>query len=122
MSDDTPHTSHEEYESIPSTASFSFGFMVIGFAVVVTLIAVGCLWSRFPLLRKPPVWVGIGMILFLMVMACRTLLFGKSRLQIGKDRLRIVNAWGRVTDEIHYGVIAAVKLVRKTAIAEPEGN
>ena len=62
------------------------------------------------------------MILFLMVIACRTSLFGKSQLQIGKDRLRIVNAWGAVTDEIHYGAIAAVKLVRKTAVAEPEGN
>src|SRR5436305_8082295 len=122
MSNDSPHTSHEEYESIPSTASFSFGFMVIGFAVVAMLIAAGCLWTRFPVLRKPPILVGIGMILFLMVIACRTWLFGKSQLQIGKDRLRIVNAWGSVTDELHYGAIAAVKLVRKTAVAEPEGN
>jgi hypothetical protein len=123
MSTDPPHTAHEEnYESISSTTAFSFGFLVIGGAVVATLIAVGCLWTRFPLVRKPPVWVGAGMLLFLMAVGCRTLLFGKSQLQIGKDRLRIVNAWGAVTDEIHYGAIAAVKLVRKTAVAEPEGN
>jgi hypothetical protein len=133
MSADAPHTSdaphssdlensHEEYESIPSAGSFSFGFLVIGFAVAVAVIAVGGMWTRFPVVRKPPVWAGIGTALVLMVAAFRTFLFGRFHLQIGKDRLRILNPSGVVTDDIPYSAIAEVKLIRQTVIGDAEGN
>src|SRR5207302_868723 len=106
-------------ESFPSTESFTFGLSVLGTAAIVTLIAMGCLISRYPALGSPSVWVGVGVTLAMLAFAFRRLLFGKEYLLIGKDRLSILGSSGNVEEEIPYASIAAVELIEKTSVEAP---
>src|SRR5262245_19947161 len=118
----TGNDSGEEYEVVFSAPAWSFGLIVLGTVAVMLVIAGALLVQRFPALGKPPVWIGAGVILLILAFACRTFLFAQLQLQIGRDRFRIVESFGKVSEEIPYAAIADIKVVRQASVEEASGT
>jgi hypothetical protein len=118
----TDNDSGEEYEVVWSAPAWSFGLIVLGTVAVMLVIAGALLVQRFPALGKPPVWIGAGVILLILAFACRTFLFAQLQLQIGRDRFRIVESFGKVSEEIPYAAIADIKVVRQASVEEASGS
>jgi hypothetical protein len=114
--------SGEEYEVVWSAPAWSFGLIVLGTVAVMMVVAGALLVQRFPALGKPPVWIGAGVILLILAVACRTFLFAQLQLQIGRDRFRIVESFGKVSEEIPYAAIADIKVVRQAPVEQASGS
>ncbi|MBI3408966.1 MAG: hypothetical protein HY040_11500 [Planctomycetes bacterium] len=110
----------EENEVIWSAESFTLGFALLGVVIVVAIVIMGAMATRFPALRSVPLLVGVCLALVVLGVGCRRFLFGRKQLRIGKDRFAVVEASGKVSKEIPYSTIAEIKVFEKTVTVAPE--
>jgi hypothetical protein len=122
MNSKVANDSSQEYEVVWSAPAWQFGLIILGTVAVMLVVAGALLVQQFPALAKPPVWAGAAVILLILAFACRAFVFPRLQLQIGRDRFRIVESFGKVSDEIPYAAIADIKVVRQASVEEASGT
>jgi hypothetical protein len=114
--------SPEAYEVIRIAQPYQFAIMLIGFGMVMILLAMGGMLAQFPATRNVPLWVGVWVTFFILCLVFRKFFFGERQLQIGTDRFRILDESGKVAVEVPYAIIASIQLVHKTVVEEREAE